>query len=448
MRIEDIVLIDKNLADANLGVAVSGGRDSMVLLDLLCKQITHTKLFVLHFNHNLRQQSDAEAKFVQNYCIENGLNFVSEKAENLFSENGSLEMLAREARYKFFIDAIVKYRLKALFMGHHFDDQAETVMMRLLKGTGVMGLASMMKARELINSVKIHRPLLSISRQKIDAYANLNAISYCEDSTNSDENFLRNHLRHSILPVLHNVNSGFAQHLCDLAEETHSLQEWIAPILTQMQSSVIDDNKLNINQYVRLPKWPRSEILRKFLIDLGCVRPTRERIKSLDNFICNVKSTGIFEVGGGLNLEISQNILRQAQVVKDSLELLPIKIGVSPKTFNYANYFWQVDVINNWQGTDISKNEFLINITEAKSLMLRSRQSGDYILLGNDKNKTSKHKKLKRFLIDKKIDKHLRNALPLLARDSQILLIPKYFRDIYALPLLGDDVLRITYYPV
>lgn len=179
----------EKLPDSKYVVAVSGGVDSVVLLDLLAGQ-QDLNLIVAHFDHGIREDSREDAKFVKSLAKKYQLPFVSQRVE--LGENTSEEE-ARNARYRF-LRQIAKQHEANLVLAHHSDDVLETIVINLLRGTGWRGLAS------LRSTAEIQRPLLGFSKQDILNYAKKHQLTWREDVSNQDIKYLRNYVRLKLLP--------------------------------------------------------------------------------------------------------------------------------------------------------------------------------------------------------------------------------------------------------
>ncbi|HEU0037668.1 MAG TPA: tRNA lysidine(34) synthetase TilS, partial [Verrucomicrobiae bacterium] len=191
-------------------VAVSGGLDSMVLLHLLrpLAARNHWKLFVAHFNHQLRgRSSEADARLVGKTAATLDLPFsvgagpvralALERAE-------SIEMVARELRHKFLARTATRLRIRRVALAHHADDQVELFFLRLLRGAGGEGIAGMKWQSPSPANPKLQlvRPLLDVSRADLEQFAQQNKIRFREDASNASRDFLRNRIRHELLPGL------------------------------------------------------------------------------------------------------------------------------------------------------------------------------------------------------------------------------------------------------
>lgn len=187
-----------------VGVACSGGRDSVVLLAAAAEALGSRGIPVraVHVHHGLRgADSDADAALVKRTARRLGVPCSVLRAP--VAPGPGLEARARTARYAAFERAARTHRLTALLLAHHADDQAETVLMRLLRGAGARGLRGMPAARPLASGCQVLRPLLSLRRADLEEAADESGLEWHDDQTNTDRRFLRNRIRHEVLPALH-----------------------------------------------------------------------------------------------------------------------------------------------------------------------------------------------------------------------------------------------------
>jgi tRNA(Ile)-lysidine synthase len=179
-------------------VGLSGGMDSVLLLKLLSEQIDSKLIEAVHINHGLSDNADQWQQFAEDYCRQLGVGFYTEKVQLVVSGEG-IEAAAREARYSVFESRLKKDGL--LFLAHHADDQVETVVYRLLRGSGSKGLAGMPESRPL-GLGQLIRPLLAYSKEAIHREAGDRALKWIEDESNIDDRFDRNYIRNHIIPVI------------------------------------------------------------------------------------------------------------------------------------------------------------------------------------------------------------------------------------------------------
>jgi tRNA(Ile)-lysidine synthase len=200
-------------------VAVSGGVDSMVLLDLLARlPELRLNLVVAHLNHCLRgEESDGDEAFAREAAARYGLPFVSRRVDVALlkvREGLSLEDAGRVARYAFLAETADSLKARVVALAHHADDQAETVLLRLLRGSAAPGLCAMQPKSA---DGRYVRPLLFTSRQEIERYAREQVIRFRHDASNDDQRFLRNRIRHELLPALAGYNPAIAERLAATA---------------------------------------------------------------------------------------------------------------------------------------------------------------------------------------------------------------------------------------
>jgi len=200
-------------------VAISGGADSTALLDLLSKLPEFSpRLVAAHLNHCLRgTESDADEEFVRSLATLYGIPIESRRIDvrDMSTKQGlNLEDAGRRARISFLDEIRTRWQANAIALAHHADDQAETVLMRLLRGSGMAGLSGMAYHNE---HGRI-RPLLNISRAEIEDYLKARGLSYREDASNLDTTFLRNRIRHELLPLLQHYNPAIRGCLTTTAE--------------------------------------------------------------------------------------------------------------------------------------------------------------------------------------------------------------------------------------
>ena len=183
-------------------VGVSGGPDSIALLYAL-EALHHDfglQLFVAHLNHGLRPESIPEQAYVKELAKKLGLPLFT-KTVHLQKIKGSLEEKAREARIAFLVDTTKKVNAHAIALGHHQDDLAETILMRMIRGTGPMGIKCILPKRT-IQGITFIRPLLETNRCAIEKFLKTRKIRFYVDASNLDTQFLRNKIRHHLIPLL------------------------------------------------------------------------------------------------------------------------------------------------------------------------------------------------------------------------------------------------------
>ena len=224
-------------------IGLSGGPDSMALTNLLCQINSRFKmdwrLIIAHLNHRMRgRKSDRDERFARKMAANLGLPiYVSRRNIIQLSRKykQSPEETARYERYRFFAD-IARQTAKShrkqiisVAVGHNLDDNAETVLFRIIRGTGLKGLRSIRPKRELFTGSKFHlvRPLAFTSKKEIISYLKAQKLPYCIDHTNKDRKMLRNRIRHELLPLLKKYNPAICQHLVQLSETASAHYDYL-----------------------------------------------------------------------------------------------------------------------------------------------------------------------------------------------------------------------------
>lgn len=277
--------------------AVSGGADSMTLLDILFKNLktdqfpggSPMRLTVFHFNHRLRgEESDRDERLVREYCSARGLECVVGAADvrAFAEENGlSLEDAARRARYGFFAESMKRLsgteEVPVLFLAHHRRDQAESVLLHLFRGTGIEGLCGMREIdTDRLAEAVVCRPLLSVSKGEILEYASSEGLAWREDRTNEDSSFRRNRIRNELLPAL---ERDYNPELEEALANTASLLSEDAEIVREHVKKVLEDMLLRSSEsmsatqraakagailkedFLSLPHGMRTRVLREWI---------------------------------------------------------------------------------------------------------------------------------------------------------------------------------------
>jgi tRNA(Ile)-lysidine synthase len=229
-----------------LVVGVSGGPDSLALLHLLVHGGLHPagKLLAAHLNHQLRPSAGPESIYVRELCRRWGVasRLGTTDVRSLVASDGlSLEEAARTARYRFLAQTAREVGARAVAVGHHADDQAETVLMHFLRGSGLAGLRGMRPVSPMPGAPHLNllRPLLSATRAEILAYCQAHDIRPVWDESNQDTTFLRNRLRHELLPLLESYNPQIRQRLVHTAEVLAADYELLQELRQEAWSQVL-----------------------------------------------------------------------------------------------------------------------------------------------------------------------------------------------------------------
>ncbi len=253
-------------------VAVSGGPDSTALLEILFSLRTRygIKLFVAHLNHMWRgKEANRDMDFASEQAERLGLPFVhAQKRVPEFARRARLssEEASRYIRYKFLKRAASQEKANKVALGHTSDDQAETILMRLLRGAGCRGLSGMLPVRALGEGVSLIRPLLDVSRAEVEVYLKQRNITPRQDQTNKETAFLRNRIRHELLPYLSQYNPLIKENLIRLSrllrEEEQYMDEEAKVRLPESLNLEKGRVRINLEKLLSYPSPLRKRIVR------------------------------------------------------------------------------------------------------------------------------------------------------------------------------------------
>ena len=280
-------------------IAVSGGVDSVVLLDMASKW-NDAELIVAHFDHGIRDDSSADARFVEWLAKQYGLLFESQRGE--LGKNAS-EDTARQARY-IFLRGIAKKHTAQLVTAHHSNDIIETIVINLLRGTGWRGLCS-------LRSEAIYRPLLDVKKTELVEYALVHRLEWCEDSTNQSLQYLRNYVRRQVTPKL---GDAATQHLFSLYKEQRRLLSDITHETTALLSTWSKaSNEYPRQLFIMSDQTTAMELLYAAILSASGRSTPRPQLARALLSVKTFKVGTTYQVGQGVELRFSRvNIIVEA----------------------------------------------------------------------------------------------------------------------------------------
>ncbi|MBE6339903.1 MAG: tRNA lysidine(34) synthetase TilS [Bacteroidales bacterium] len=246
--------IDKNKP---VLVAVSGGADSVAMLHMLVGQGYYC--IAAHCNFHLRgAESDADEVFVRSFCEELGVPCYVEHFDTrkyAQQKSVSIEMAARELRYQWFYSLLDKYDIPCVAVAHHADDAAETFMLNLVRGTGLKGLTGMKPVQG-----RVVRPMLRYSRQDIELYCRAHRLKFCTDSTNQSDAYVRNRIRHHVIPQLKTINPSFLRTMRNNMAHLNQIYSLFAQQASEfMKRAVVELEDQTLISMDNLQKLPEVE---------------------------------------------------------------------------------------------------------------------------------------------------------------------------------------------
>ena len=290
---------NRTSAPPQLAIALSGGLDSVVLLDSICRlhQAKTTKsdrprIFAFHIHHGLQKAADEWLFFCEALAKKYRIGFDFRLLHiDTKSNSGNIEARARAARYEALTELCAYHGVEDLLLAHHQNDQAETVLLQLLRGAGVAGLSSMPERRSLAtstgqaSSISLWRPLLRLSREELEAYAREHKLKWIEDPSNRSSKYRRNAIRKSVLPKLESIQPGATANLARSADLLAQAQQ-LLDRLARQDGKKIHNTKTNTLSVQPLFALNASDpaaannVLRYWLKAAGLTMPSYERLQA------------------------------------------------------------------------------------------------------------------------------------------------------------------------
>ncbi len=374
--------------------AVSGGADSMALLwgTYLLKDKLGITLTAAHFDHGLRgEESRRDAEFVRDFCRGYNIPLTMGSGQVVAGSKG-LEAAARDARYAFLNTLPGK-----IATAHTADDNAETVLMHLVRGTGLKGLGGIAP----VNG-KLIRPMLGITRQQVEAFLNEYHIPHIEDSSNDTDAFLRNRLRHHVMPLLKAENPRLAENLSATARR---LREDEAELCKLAKFDTLPD----IPELKALSSAIRSRMLEAFLKENGVKEPTAEHIALAEALVFsgNPSASAAFPGGIALHRQYNRLTAQAAPIPAISPTVLPKNGTLELPELGLRVICRPADKLQN--------TPECFTVCPTGTVILRSRQTGDSIQLPGGS------RTLKKLFIDRRIPAARRQQIPVVCDDTGIL---------------------------
>ncbi|MCU7558383.1 tRNA lysidine(34) synthetase TilS [Macrococcus capreoli] len=384
-------------ASDKLAIAVSGGVDSMVLLDKVRRTKHFKDIYVLHVNHQLRDASKQEADMIEMYCEKYHLHFIAHTiSKDFFDLTKSIQNDAREARYLFFEQAIHQYNIDYLLTAHHKDDQIETIFFRLMTHRYLyqpIDIQSMIER----DGYKVIRPLLSESKDELYAYAERFDVPYMTDASNESNKYVRNYIRNEIMPSLEQAALN-PDHLLYLAEYMKDTDALILKRVEVFQKQ-IKSNCLSRSQLVQENRLVIHRVLIQFIQQY---HKDFALSHGLLDEIVRVMQTDTthasFEIAQHWHIQIAYDKL----IVRNKNEPVDEWMEItSPGKYHF--------------------NEYKIEIKSILStIVIRKRVEGDLIEIGG------KHQKVSRIMKDLKIPVHERSKVPIICVDNKVIAVGHY----------------------
>ena len=396
------------LAGRRVVVGLSGGIDSVVLLDVLHRGATKVgfSLAALHVHHGLSPNADAWAGFCERLCRARDIPVRIERVHVRVDGGHGVEAAARAARYAAYraIDA------EFVALAHNLDDQAETVLLQLLRGAGPDGLAGMPFERALGPATLI-RPLLDVPRSDIEAWARAHGLEWVDDESNADAAYARNHLRLHVLPRVAGHYPGYREALARAARNAADAAALADAVALADLADIADDTGVDIERLVALGPLRAANALRGWLRDAGVAMPPRIRLDEALRQLGSAASDASPEV------MIGAHVLRR---YRDRVRLVPVESGDR----------WSLQ----WDGEprlSLPDGRVIVAVAGVGDGIARDRLAGHRVVLRNrhggerfQVQANRPRRELKKLFQESGVAPWERNRLPLLCVDEQVIWVP------------------------
>ncbi|MCI2055510.1 MAG: tRNA lysidine(34) synthetase TilS [Oscillibacter sp.] len=417
--------------------AVSGGMDSMCLLHLLTTwgRQNHFTVTAAHFNHGLRgAEADRDETFVREYCEEKGIPFVSGRGDTRARAalaHETQEEAARGLRYAFLAEQRERLDCQWILTAHHADDNAETMLLNLIRGTASAGLSGIPAVRD-----RVARPLLECTRGEIASYAAQNAIPHVEDETNAQDDASRNVLRHKIFPVLKELNPRAVENMTRagklLAEENAALDDWTFQLLRSARFAP-ESAELPLGKLTEVPRTVQARAVLRICERVSGHRQdlTAAHVEAALHLLKPDQEGRAVSLPYGM---VARNTGKKLSVaLKPALPQVSAEMGI-PVRFGS----WTVTISSG------SLGEFCYELSAAvlkTSLSVTAWQPTDRLRLLDARGRRS----LKRLCTDAGISPWVRDTLPVLRADGEAVAVPGIGIDSHYAPSPGGETVWVQY---
>lgn len=394
---EHNLIIDKPLI-----VAVSGGADSVALLYVLYK--LGYKVIMAHVNHHKRKESEIEEKAMKEFALK--LNIPFELLSYHYDGIDNFHNDSHNARYNFFKGLCEKYNTNYIATAHHMDDQIETILMKLMEGSNLYGYGGIAILND-DGEYKIVRPLLCVDKEEIYAYVKENNLIYFEDSSNHEDGFLRNRIRHHVVPLLKKECPSLGTKFEEYSIQAHEAFDYIR---RQSKSYLKENNdSLNVSTFNELDIALKKDIL-ALLLEKYNIRKNNDIILNILSIMENPYGTKECHLEGGYHFIRSYNI---GKITKEKAKTGEFYLMYEKDIIEIGKYkFYFTNSHNNVCTKHIN---LCYNVLEFP-LTIRYKQTGDTINLNVGTKRVSK------ILIDKKVPKEERDFIPVVLNGNGELL--------------------------
>lgn len=407
---EKIILNNKHLNNLNKNkpiiLAVSGGVDSMVLFSLL--KNCGFKIVVAHINHHKRAESALEEKFILSLASEN----VTVEVYDYYYEKDNFQADAHNKRYEFFYKLYKQYDASAIITAHHYIDNLETILMNIIRGSNLYGYAGI-KEITYYNDALVIRPLISCDKHDLYEYAKQQNITYFEDSSNQEDSYLRNRIRHHVVNRLQQENPNLSSSVSNYSNQLFEAFDYIRSCSVNYLQE--NNYKIEITTFNNLALIIKKDIINYICDNLGIIS-SENKINDILSLIESPKPNLSYSLNEKYQFIKEYNTCYISKINK--IENINFKLEL-----NEEKLIKKCGLFKLTENSEIGKHTLKISYSEPLPLTIRNRLDGDKLIIGKG------HKKLKDFLIDKKVPKTERDKLIIVTNNkNEIIWVVGYYK--------------------
>lgn len=419
------VLAEFDRNDERFVLAVSGGRDSMALLHVVAHHVPRARerTCVATFDHGIRSEAAAEVAFVQAWCAQHGIRCEvgAGDAPALVASGGNLEAAARELRYAFLARVAAEWGAALIVTAHHADDQAETVLLHVLRGASLDGLMGMRvrSPHPQQPQLTLLRPLLRVPRSAINAYVQAHNVPHVEDSSNTDTDYTRNYLRQTVMPLLAQINPQLTAALARLSQ----LAQDELPIV---EAAFQSDMRLKLKQraacwhmplrtFNHLPTAFQRRFVQQAYRALTGKALTFEDVERARAVFERRRTSEVLRLTGGVEVRV---VGIHGDLHALIGELPDVWWRLRPDQQEVVTIGQSIPLANGQLALKRSPNNYGdLHVPINATIVLRGRQRGDVF---RPPNLFGHRVKLAEWMVDQKIPREVREVIPLIVVDDQI----------------------------
>jgi len=413
------VLLQHIKREDRVCVALSGGIDSVVLLDILANfsKSTQFSLSAVHVNHGISRNAAVWSQFCCKLACAYGISIDVTYLHVEKERRVSLEAAAREQRYQVFSKIVADY----VVLAQHMEDQAETLLLQLLRGAGIRGLSGMpvVRSQAQLKQARLLRPLLNVSRHQIEQYAQLNDLTWIIDESNDDTNYDRNFLRHEVLPVLKKRYVSYTKTFTRASRHLSEASTLLDELAEIDRERCVVSGQLNIQRLRQLNTSRAKNLLRYMLVDQGIPLPSTAKLEDLTQQLFSMRDDHQFRI------EIDEYQIRCFKgaiyfLRRQSEQLMTENNPSVSFTWNHESeqvVQWGNDIVHFIQ---LKNQGIACERIIDRLLTIRLRNGGENFSPASNRPRRS----LKNLLQEALIPPWKRNRLPLLFCDDRLIWVP------------------------